>query len=87
LVGIVDLTPKALEPNKNADVSADCDILRVLSHHLPEVKKLRQSATNGRIAIATLNETLSPYSNGEKPLPTPADKILPSKPAPAKKAK
>jgi hypothetical protein len=88
LVGIVDLTSKALEPNQKANVSADCDVLRILSHHLPEVEKLRQSATNGRIPIATLNETLSPYFNGEKLLPTPTDKILPSKSAPpAKKAK
>jgi hypothetical protein len=79
LLSLVSLFSNAPDIQKG-DVSSACDVMRALAHHFPEVEELRRKARQGRVPIAPLTQSLSPYFTGEKLWPTPPDKILPSEP-------
>lgn len=59
-----------LPDSKIKDLDADCDIMRILGLHFPEVAELRARAESRRIPGADLDAALMPYLNGEKELPT-----------------
>ena len=50
-------------------VDADCDLMRVLAHHFPEVAELRDHAGGGYVTIGDLEQAVMPYADGAKPLP------------------
>jgi hypothetical protein len=81
LLSLASMVSESADINKRTDVSANCDVMRTLAHHLHEVEELRKKASQGRIHLAPLAQALSPYLTGEKLLPTPPDKIFPSEPA------
>ena len=54
---------------KKTTLDANCDYMKTLSHNFPDVAELQKTAKEGRVGIAELNDTLSPYAYGEKELP------------------
>ena len=60
------------EGAKGADklfLSTDCDLMRALAQHFPEVKELCKKADKGKVSGGALNDALSPYQTGDQPLP------------------
>ena len=82
LLSLASMVSETPDINKKTDVSADCDVIRTLAHHFPEIEELRKKANQGRVPLSPLAQALSPYLMGEKRLPAPPDKILPSETAP-----
>ncbi len=61
-----------VEPDRVANVSAACDMVRTLAHNFPEVEALRMQSPSGRILLEAIEKALMPYLSGDKPLPVTA---------------
>ena len=69
LSGILD------EDAKQRTLDANCDYMKTLAHHFPDIAALRRSAKDGRVAIEALNATLAPYAYGAKELPVQSKQV------------
>lgn len=72
LLSVIHSSIDPTSKNKNETILADCDVLKLLAKHLPEVAKQTTAAKNGRIPLTELLKTVKPFCNGEKSVPDPA---------------
>ncbi len=56
---------------KEDTIRADCDVLRILGEHVPELAELTAAAKGGRIPLSALRAELRPFILGGKPIPDP----------------
>jgi hypothetical protein len=54
-------------------VSANCDLMREMVRHFPELRKLREEAVKGRVDVEEMSKALEPYVFGEKAGPIPKE--------------
>ena len=66
-----------LEGKEEPHISTQCDLMKILALHFPEVQDLVEGAVDGKVTAKSLGAALSPYALEGKPLPeveaAPAD--------------
>ena len=56
---------------KESWISIQCDFMKILTLHFPEVEDLVDGTTGEKVTLKSLRTAMSPYATGDKPLPDP----------------
>lgn len=64
---VVQSKPRSEEVEKPLLLTS-CDLMKMLAFNFPEVREVIQKAVDGRVVLKDLEESLSEYSSGKKPL-------------------
>ncbi len=82
LLGLLMTAAATVEADQAATTRADCDVLKLLAKHLPEITKLTAAAKAGKLPLADVRATIKPWMYGEKPFPSPLAPAPTPAPAP-----
>jgi len=83
LLGLLMAAAAPVEADQTATIRADCDVLKLLAKHLPEIAKLTTAANAGTLPLADVRATIKPWMYGEKPFPSPRAPAPTPAPTPA----